>query len=135
MRPATKHRCGFAMITAIMLLSLTAMTITLLGVTLSNQARRTQFVAQDAQLRQLLTAGTSFAQTRISSDSSGRFSVTLPDALTQDSAKLTVDIHADSSGNKIAEVDASLPHHRLSQQLTFSSQNGIWQITQANLGL
>jgi hypothetical protein len=111
------------------------MTITLLGVTLSNQARRTQFVGEDAQLRQLLTAGTAFAQTRISPDSSGRFSVTLPDALTQDSAKLTVDIHADSSGNKIAEVDASLPHHRLSQQLTFSSQNGVWQITQANLGL
>ena len=135
MRSATKHRSGFAMITAIMLLSLTAMTITLLGVTLSNQARRTQFAVEDAQLRQLLTAGTAFAQTRIQSDSSGRFSVPLPDALTQNSAELTVDIHVGPSGDKIAEVDASLPHHRLSQQLTFSSQNGVWQMTQANLGL
>ncbi len=135
MRSATKHRPGFAMITAIMLLSLTAMTITLLGVTIANQARRTQFAGEDAQLRQLLTAGTAFAQTRISSDSSGRFFVVLPDALKQDSAELTVDIHADSAGNKIAEVDASLPRHRLSQQLTFSSQNGVWQITNANLGL
>jgi hypothetical protein len=135
MRSATKHRSGFAMITAIMLLSLTAMTITLLGVTLSNQARRTQFAVEDAQLRQLLTAGTAFAQTRIQSDSSGRFSVPLPDGLKQESAELTVEIHAGPSGNKIAEVNASLPHHRLSQQLTFSSQNGVWQMTQANLGL
>jgi type II secretory pathway component PulK len=135
MRSSTKHRTGFAMITAIMLLSLTAMTITLFGVTLSNQARRTQFAVEDAQLRQLLTAGTALAQTRIQSDSSGRFSVALPDALTQNSAELTVDIHAVPSGNKIAEVNASLPHHRLSQQLTFSSQNGVWQMTQANLGL
>jgi type II secretory pathway component PulK len=135
MRSARKHRSGFAMITAIMLLSLTAMTITLLGVTLANQARRTQFASEDAQLRQLLTAGTAFAQARIQSDSSGRFSVALPDALKQDFAELTVDIHADSAGNKIAEVEASLPHHRLSQQLTFSSLNGVWQINQANLGL
>ena len=135
MRSATKHRAGFAMITAIMLLSLTAMTITLLGVTLANQARRTQSATEEAQLRQLLTAGTAFVQTRISSDASGRFSVALPDALKQDSAELTVDISADSAGEKIAQVDASISHHHLSQQLTFSSQNGVWRITKASLGL
>jgi len=134
MRSPAKRRAGFAMITAIALLSLTAMTITLLGMTLFNQARRTQIVAEDAQLRQLLIAGTTFAQSRVSV-SSGRFSVAIPDALRQDSAELTVDIRADSAGDKIAEVDASLPHHRLSQQLTFSLQNGVWQIAAANLGL
>jgi hypothetical protein len=135
MKSATKHRSGFAMLTAIMLLSLTAMTITLLGVTLSNQARRTQFAGEDAQLRQLLIAGTAFAQTRIPSDSAGRFSVAVPDALWQESAELTVDIRAGSAGDKIAEVEASFPRHRLSQQLIFTSQNGGWQITAANLGL
>lgn len=135
MRSATKHRSGFAMLTAIVLLSLTAMTITLLGATLFNQARRTQIIGEDAQLRQLLIAGTAFAQTKVPSDASGRFSVAVPDVLQQDSAELTVDIHADSTGNKIAEVEASLPHHRLSQQLTFSSQNGVWQLSDANLGL
>jgi len=134
MRSAARHRTGFAMITAIALLSLTAMTITLLGMTLFNQARRTQIAAEDAQLRQLLIAGTTFAQSRVSV-SSGRFSVAIPETLRQDSAELTVDIRADSAGDKIAEVDASLPHHRLSQQLTFSLQNGVWQITAANLGL
>jgi hypothetical protein len=135
MRSTTKHRSGFAMITAIMLLSLTAMTITLLGATLFNQARRTQIVGEDAQLRQLLIAGTAFAQTRVSSDSSGRVSVAIPDSLRQESAKLTVDIRDGSGGSKIAEVGASLPHHQLSEQLTFSSQNGVWQLTDANLGL
>ena len=127
------RRSGFAMVTAIMLLSLTAMTITLLGVTLSNQALRTRSIGEDAQLRQLLIAGTAFAQTRIPSDSSGRFSVAVPDALGQESAELTVDIRAGSAGDKIAEIEASLAHHRLSQQLIFSSQNGVWRVTAATL--
>jgi hypothetical protein len=133
MRSPAKHHAGFAMVTAIMLLSLTAMTMTLLGMTLFNQARRTQIIGEDAQLRQLLIAGTAFAQTRIASVSTAHFAVPLPDTLRHDSADLTVDIHPASAGQKIAEISASLPHHHLSQQLTFSSQNDVWQITAANL--
>jgi hypothetical protein len=133
MRSPAKHHAGFAMVTAIMLLSLTAMTMTLLGMTLSNQARRTQIAAEDAQLRQLLIAGSDFAQTRIASVSAAHFAVPLPDALQHDSAQLTIDIHPDSAFQKTAEISASLPHHHLSQQLIFSSQNDAWQITAANL--
>ena len=60
--------------------------------------------------------------------------VSLPDILAHNSAELTVDIHNGSASEKIVEVDASLPHHRQSQQLIFASQNGAWQVSAANLG-
>jgi hypothetical protein len=127
-----KHRTGFAMITAIMLLSLTAVTITLLGSALVNQARRTQLAAEDAQLRQLLVAGADIARTKLSS--SGSFTVDLPPSLRDESAALTIQIQDNPSGQKIATIKATFPHHSLSQQLTFTSQNSAWQLTGATLG-
>jgi hypothetical protein len=135
MRTSPANRPGFAMVTAIMLLSLAAITVTLLGVTITNQVRRTEMAAEDAQLRQLLSAGAAVAQTRVASNSSGRFSISLPDALKQLSAELTVDIHDVSPAQKIAEVDASLDNHHRSQRLTFALQNGAWQISRADLGM
>jgi hypothetical protein len=121
------------MITAIMLMSLAAMTMTLLGTTIINQARRTQILSEDAELRQLLIAGAAFAEIEAESNSAGRVSVPLPDPLERNSAGLTIEFHSNSPTEKIAEVEASLPHHRLSQQLTVSFENGLWQLTAANL--
>ena len=52
-----KRRSGFAMVIAIFLLSLVAMTLTALSAAIIAEARRTQIQGEGAQLRQLLHAG------------------------------------------------------------------------------
>jgi type II secretory pathway component PulK len=127
------RRRGFAMITAIVLLSLTAMAITVLGVTVLAQATRTRSLNEDAELRALLTAGVTFAKTQIQSNATGHFPVPLPETLANNSAELTVDIRSDSDGSRTADIEASLPHHRQSESVTFESRNGTWQPVTANL--
>jgi len=120
------------MIAAIALMSLSAMTLTLLGSTIFNQSRRTQILGEDAQLRQFLIAGAAFAQSHIQQNSTGEFSmpkISLP------AAQLTVSFDSISSSRVTAHIEASFPHHRLSQQLIFILENGQWRITQARLGL
>ncbi|MGD0766615.1 MAG: hypothetical protein ABSB42_00170 [Tepidisphaeraceae bacterium] len=124
---------GFAMITAIFLMSFTVMTLTVLMATIAAQSRRSQILSQDAQLRQLLTAGAAFADAKLQSNSSGRFSVPLPETLRQSSADLTVEIQPPSNETATAEIEATLPHHHLSQRLSFSRQASSWQITDATL--
>jgi len=122
------------MIAAIALMSLSAMTLTLLGSTIFNQSRRTQILGEDAQLRQFLIAGAAFAQSHIQQNSTGEFSIPLP-KISLPAAQLTVSFDSISSSRVTAHIEASFPHHRLSQQLIFILENGQWRITQARLGL
>ncbi|MGD0139436.1 MAG: hypothetical protein ABSD28_11210 [Tepidisphaeraceae bacterium] len=128
-----RRNSGFAMVTAIFLMSFTVMTLTVLMATIAAQSRRAQILGQDAQLRQLLTAGAAFAEAQLQSNSSGRFSVPLPEALRQLDADLTVEIQTPSDEKATADVQAALPHHRLSQRLSFSRQASGWRITDATL--
>ena len=129
-----KRQSGFAMITAIALMSLSAMTLTLLGSTIFNQSRRTQMVCEDAQLRQFLIAGATFALSHIQQNSTGEFSIPLPEISADHSAQLTVQINPISPSRITADIEASIPHHRLDQHLIFTRENGVWQISQARLG-
>jgi hypothetical protein len=130
-----RRRSGFAMVMAIFLMALSAMTLTALGVTLFTQARRTQMAAEDAQIRQLLMAGTVFAAEQVKSNSMGSVDVPLPDALREDSAKLTVDVEeGTASGERTAEVEASVPRYRSSEHLRLVLRAGGWEVVEANLG-
>lgn len=135
MMQASRRRAGFAMVTAIFLLSLVAMTLTALSAELFVQAGRTQVLVEDAQLRQLLLAGSVFAESHLESASSTPLSVSLPDALPRQSAALTVEVRPGASASqRIAEIEASLPRHQLSQQLHFSREGDSWRMTEAKLG-
>jgi hypothetical protein len=129
-----RRNSGLAMVTAIFLISFTVMTLTVLMATIAAQSRRAQILSQDAQLRQLLTAGAAFADAKLQSDSSGRFSVPLPESLVQLSADLTVEIQPGPDDKTLVEIQASLPHHHLSQRLTFARKEDRWRITDATLG-
>jgi hypothetical protein len=123
------------MVTAIFLLSLVAMTLTALSAELFVQASRTRTLGEDAQLRQLLLAGTTFAQSHLDSSSIAPMTISLPGALQRQSAVLTIKIRpGNSSSEKIAEIEASLPRNRLSQQLHFSRDEDHWRMTEATLG-
>jgi hypothetical protein len=114
---------GFAMVMAIFLLSLTAMTVTEIGLSIAVDARQTTRLAQDAQLNQLLLAGAKFA---VAHPQSGHYDVAVPGDI---GAKLSVEVHNDST----ADVDAAVPSHRQSERLTLTQQNGQWQITHSIL--
>jgi type II secretory pathway component PulK len=129
------QRLGFASLTAIVLMGLISMTLTALCVTLNGESRRTLAFAQDTQLRQLLFAGATIARGRLASNSAnGPMSVTLVDSLHEQGAALTLDYHPGQLPNEqIVQIDASLPHRRLSQEIHFVRHDGIWQIASATL--
>jgi hypothetical protein len=129
------QRLGFASVTAIVLMGLISMTLTAMCVTLASDGRRTMTFAEDAQLRQLLLTGATIARGRLESNSAnGPMSVTLVDSLRQQGAALTLDYHpGQSPDEQIVQIDASLPHRRLSQEIHFVHHDGIWQITSATL--
>jgi hypothetical protein len=121
------------MVTAIVLMSLVGITLTVMMVAMRGESGRTQQAEDDAQLRQLLLAGSAFAISH--AESSGHYSVPLPDGLRSRSAELTVEIQpGQGSDEKIAEIEADLPKHRLSQQIYLSRLDGKWSISQAHLG-
>ena len=133
MTPVFRRNSGFAMVTAIMLISLTVMTLTVLMATIGDQSRRALVVAEDAQLRQLLDAGADFAQVKLQASSSGRFSVPLPEVLSRLGADLTVEIQGGWDEKTNAEIEADLPHHRMSQHLTLRRDGDHWRIADATL--
>ena len=134
MKYLPRRTSAFAMVTAIVLMGLCAMTLTALSVALRAQALRTQSTIEDAQLRQLLQAGATFAVAKAQTNSTGQFTVPLPDSLKQDSAQLTINLNpGPDATEETAEIEAALPHHHDSQLLFLTLQSGTWQITTADL--
>ncbi len=111
------------MVTAIVLIGLTAMTVTEIGLTVAADARRTTELAEDTQLRQLLLAGGEFAMQH---RAAGHYEVSLPGQI---AGKLSVNTHTDNT----VDVEAVLPRRRQSERLTLADENGRWRITQAIL--
>ena len=133
MNHAIRRRSGFAMVTAIVLMSLVGITLTMLTVAMRGDSRRTQLAEDDAQLRQLLLAGSAFAVSH--ADSNGHFSVPLPESLRERSAELSVEIQSgQGSDEKIAEIEADIAKHGVSERIHLSRQGGNWRVDRANLG-
>ncbi len=111
------------MLTAIVLIGLTAMTVTEIGLTVAADARRTSQSAQDTQLRQLLLAADEFV---LQHPTAGHYQMPVP---AQVPASVTIEVHADHS----ADLEAKLPDRRLSEHLSLTQMSNTWQISQATL--
>jgi hypothetical protein len=122
MKRFPRHR-GLAMLTAIVLIGLTAMTVTEIGLTVAADARRTTQSAEDIQLRQLLMAASDFACRH---PEAGHYQMPVP---AQVPTSVRIEIHADHS----ADLEAKLPNRRLSEHLLLTHSNDVWQISQAAL--
>ncbi len=125
------------MITAIFLMSLVTMTLTVLIAGVAGEARRTQTQSEEAQLRQLLLAGAEIAQSQLpaSITQTGQLPVSLPDQLKQEGATLTITIQSIQSPEEVTiEMEATLPHHQMTDQLHLTHTTGQWQITASSLG-
>jgi hypothetical protein len=131
-----RRRSGFAMILAVALLGMIAMTLTAIGITCSMQAMRTRTLAQEAQLRQLLLAGAQAAHARLQASAAVDGPVKLPDDLSQVGDKLILIARPSADSDQaIIEIRAALDQHGSSQTVHFSRQNGAWQINSAGLGI
>jgi type II secretory pathway pseudopilin PulG len=132
---SARQRSGFAMVTAIVLLGLVALTLAALGSAFIFQSRRTRALAEDAQLRQLLLAGALEAQSRLADSTlEQRVSIPLPAELADRGATLVLQPQPDAPpGQAILRIEAALPRHRMAQRLTLSQTAGRWQINNAEL--
>jgi len=129
------QRVGFAMVTAIVLLGLVALTLASMGVAFVFQSQRTLSLAQDAQLRQLLLAGTFEARTRLAASGLDKpVSLDLPDDLREQGATLKLEPQPDTAAGQITiQIEATLPRHRMAQRIHLLRLDTRWQVISADL--
>jgi hypothetical protein len=124
-----KTRGGFAMIIAVTLLSLVAVTLAILGTLAVGEAKRTMAYANDAQLRQLLVYGAHVAQERAATQPSTQPTIVpLPSTLAQGGAKLMIT----AIGDKV-QVEAEYLGRHASEELVFTREGGKAKVKSAKL--
>jgi|HubBroStandDraft_6_1064221.scaffolds.fasta_scaffold2117011_2 hypothetical protein len=127
------HRRGFAMLVAIWMLALVAMMLAALALACHADARRTEMAEADAQLRQLLTAGTAAMPSSLQTTSGNSIAVALPKSLNDEEAILTVFVDHLSASDADVRLEAALPGRRMSQRAHFSRDQSGWRLTTAEL--
>ena len=132
-RPA---RRGFGTFVAILLLLIVAATLPVLAGAFAANAKRTHTQAQDAQLRQLLTAGAAFAARQATAGANGattRSILSLPQELVDDGASVTISFSRDRDHLLDATIHATLGRRSMEQSLRFERRDGAWQPVAATL--
>ena len=117
-RLTTARRRGFATTIALVLLGLVGLTLAAIALTLTRDARRTGTEAADAQLRQLIMAGSIEARDVIQKGNAKAGdvrTVTLPPELANDGARVELR-WTQNAGGLGTEVKASIGTKQLSQQ-------------------
>jgi hypothetical protein len=107
------NRAAFATTMALMLIALVGVAMAAATANLATSARQTRAMREEAQLRQLLLAGTEFLR---SLPGEGEYRVTLPPPLKDEGAKLTVRI----KGREVT-VEATVGPRHIAQVLTLDA--------------
>lgn len=123
------------MIMAIVLMALVALALASLAALVAYDARRTRDARTDAQLRQLLLAGTAAAIDRARSAppeaDAHPWPVSLPQTLADDGATLTVKLSATGPEGTEARIDATSEERSLGQTVVLVQRNGQWAVKSA----
>jgi type II secretory pathway component PulK len=129
-----KHpRRGFGTVIAIVLLLIVAVMLPVIAAEFTANVRRTRSQLEDAQLRQLLTAGAAFAQTQATEAPTTQRSITLPQELIDQGASLKVSFARLGNDRVDATVHAMLGKRAMQQTVTFERRDGHWQAVAAML--
>ena len=127
---------GFAGFMAIFLLLLVASTLVVLGWAAVVEAKRSRSQQEEAQLRQLLTAGAATAMESLNaadSPSAGQRQVALPADLDDASASLTLTFSSPSADHEQVEVLAAIRRRHERQTIDFTRAAGRWTVASATL--
>jgi len=121
------HRCprhqGFASIMAIFMIILVGAVLATTATYFVAEARRTQRDAEDAQLRQLLTAGAAVA---CQSDSAT--TLALPSELSSQQAKVEIVLDIASGDSRHVLIKATLGNRHMEQSLQLTRRGDRWAI-------
>lgn len=135
------NRGGFALLMAIIMMTLLGIALAAMSAAFAYQAKRTGNVRRDAQLRQLLLAGADAVAERAqqwpADAAEQKWTVELPKALAGDGASLAVTVQKTASADAaklIAVVRAAIDGMSENQTLTLTRIDGRWRISQALLG-
>ena len=130
-----RDRRGFATLLAILLMMLVGTAMTVIGIMFAADARRTRSSGEEAQMRQLLTAGAVVAmhQLQASETPTTQPALALPDELSSTGAKLNVQLKRDGD-HADATVRAQVNRRTMEQVVRFERRDGKWTPTSASLG-
>ena len=133
----TRRRCrGFASFTAVVLVGTTAIALTAVASLTMYQAERTRNAATDAQLRQLLIAGQSYASEQLADGArqNNNLDVQLPDTLASDGASLSIERQSPPGNTaKTAIINATLHGRSVNQTLVYDAISGTWRVTEVEM--
>ena len=131
-----KHR-GFALLVALMTLSIVGVAMLTLAAATSADGRRTLQQMRDEQLRQMLLAGAADVAARLKSaapDAGNSWSVELPENLPADAATLKISVTSNTARQLTLSVDAALSGSSARQMITFKRQDdNSWKLANAQL--
>lgn|GEM_PF-2044557 len=131
--PKKHRRRGFASFTAVALLGMSAVALTMLAAHTIRQSKRASNLASDAQLRQLLAAGEIYLAS-LTPDQLNKLTpiqAQLPEPLATQYAVLTITPVVASAGAPAAyDIQAQINGRTASQTLAYDSQARNWQLQQ-----
>jgi hypothetical protein len=131
------QRRGFAATIAIVLIGLVGAVLLAMSGVFAIEARRARSETAEAQLRQMVLAGTGEAARLASSNSleAGKaVSVALPETLVQQEGRLTLTPASPREGSLTLSMEAKLGRQTMRQSLAFTGANGQWRLASATLG-
>jgi hypothetical protein len=133
-----RNRRAFAATVAVVMIGLIGATLLAMSGIFAIEARRARTESTDAQLRQLLLAGTAHAAQAVVSAPPASvakpINLALPELLTQQDARLTLTLTPPKGSELRVAIEASLARRTLRQTLLFTNTAGTWQLTSATLG-
>lgn len=137
-RARIRHRAaGIAMITALALLTLVAITLVPLTALTRAQVRYTRHVADEAQLRQMLLAGEQAARATLAQapePPARQQAVPLPSGLAEAGATLTLGFEELEDDRWRVRVRAALGEDHAQQTLRYRREDQRWQLERTRLG-
>lgn len=132
-----RRSSGFILLTAILMIAIVALALVSMTTAASSQSRHQSSDAREAQLEQLLLAGTQDALGRYNSASAPKanesFKVELPAALAGIGA---LEVHIDSmsgDSNATATVRATMNSQVASETVSFAKSGSTWHLKSAVL--
>ena len=133
-----RHRGGFGTLIAIAILLIIAAILPLLASVFTAEAKRTRTQAQDAQLRQLLTAGAVHATVAAKGQATSGatthpVAVPLPPDLTDAGASVTCSFTRVETDHAEAIVRAKLGERSMEQTIQLERRDGAWRVMSATL--
>ncbi len=138
MKGHNRHRCGgMAMIIAVAMTAMVGIALLALATRFATEAKMTRYAAQDAQVRQLLLAGTVAARDELNQPEAikrGRpLTVRVPANPHGDATSLALQFEPlDADDSQRVLIDARVGNRHGRQLLRFESQAAQWRLVEAD---